>query len=170
MIPAAEKTLRSRPPQAGHVVNASSVKLCTTSSRSSHAVQAYWYVGTGPSSLHDPTNLTRGREAGTHVYRLLIVLLVGLVSVLAVPTGQFAASADGAQPAFGGVARAGRRHDQQLVAGPQHRARVGHEAEAVPDDKGDQRLGRQPQFEDLYSVQLGVRGDADLEHVGVQLF
>ena len=40
--PTALKTLRSAPPQAGQVVSAGSVKLWTASSRSSHAVQAYW--------------------------------------------------------------------------------------------------------------------------------
>src|SRR4051812_18176716 len=81
MIPAGEKTLRSRPPHTVQTVNASSVKLCTTSSRSSHAVQAYSYVGTGSSLLHAPRTGGRTRHepmrAGTHVFRLLMVLRIG---------------------------------------------------------------------------------------------
>ena len=48
-MPTGEKTLRSLPPQAGHTVSGSSLNFCTASSRSPHSVQAYWYVGTGPS-------------------------------------------------------------------------------------------------------------------------
>ena len=48
-MPTGENTLRSVPPHAGHTVSESSVNFWTTSSRSSHAVHAYWYVGTGPS-------------------------------------------------------------------------------------------------------------------------
>src|SRR5215510_1229159 len=59
-MPTGEYTLRSEPPHSSQVVSGSSVNFWTTSSRSSHAVHAYWYVGTGPS-LHD---------AGTHRHRL----------------------------------------------------------------------------------------------------
>src|SRR5215468_2229134 len=60
-MPTGEYTLRSEPPHTSHVVSGSSVNFWTTSSRSSHAVHAYSYVGTGPS-LHG---------AGTHRHRLL---------------------------------------------------------------------------------------------------
>src|SRR5262249_51932629 len=59
-MPTGEYTFRSGPPHTSQVVRASSVNFWTTSSRSSHAVHAYWYVGTGPS-LHG---------AGTHHHRL----------------------------------------------------------------------------------------------------
>jgi hypothetical protein len=41
-MPTAEKTFRSLPPQDEQTDNGSSVKLCTTSSRSAQSVQAYW--------------------------------------------------------------------------------------------------------------------------------
>src|SRR5215467_5484209 len=59
-MPTGEYTLRSEPPHTSQVVSGSSVNFWTTSSRSSHAVHAYWYVGTD-SSLH---------VAGTHRHRL----------------------------------------------------------------------------------------------------
>src|SRR5215472_7991550 len=59
-MPTGEYTLRSEPPHTSQVVSGSSVNFWTTSSRSSHAVHAYWYVGTG-SSLH---------VAGTRRHRL----------------------------------------------------------------------------------------------------
>src|SRR2546430_4732269 len=59
-MPTGEYTFRSEPPHSSQVVSESSVNFWTTSSRSSHAVHAYWYVGTGPS-LH---------VAGTHRHRL----------------------------------------------------------------------------------------------------
>jgi len=40
--PTGEKTLRSRPSQAGQMVSGSSENFWTTSSRSPHSVQAYW--------------------------------------------------------------------------------------------------------------------------------
>src|SRR6476660_113019 len=64
-MPTGEYTLRSEPPLPSQVVSESSVNFWTTSSRSSHAVHAYWYVGTGPSL----------RDAGTHRHRLLNVNL-----------------------------------------------------------------------------------------------
>src|ERR671914_116418 len=155
MIPAAENTLRRRPPHVGQVVSASSVKRCTTSSRSSHAVQAYWYVGTGSSLLREPSrgwHSSVSTAKGTGFW---------LVAGLAVPTGQFSASADGAQPALRGVARPGRGHDQELVSRPQHGGRGRYGAVSVSDHQRDRRLGRQPQLEDLHAVQLRVRRDAD---------
>jgi hypothetical protein len=41
-MPTGENTFRSLPPQDEQTDNASSVKLCTTSSRSAQSVQAYW--------------------------------------------------------------------------------------------------------------------------------
>jgi hypothetical protein len=41
MMPAAEKTLRSRPVHAGHSVSASSLNFCTTSRGWPHSVQTY---------------------------------------------------------------------------------------------------------------------------------
>src|SRR4249919_2502113 len=59
-MPTGEYTLRSEPPHTSQVASESSGNFWTTSSRSSHAVHAYWYVGTGPSS----------HVAGTHCHRL----------------------------------------------------------------------------------------------------
>jgi hypothetical protein len=50
-IPTGEYTLRSLPPHVAHVVSASSVNFWTTSVRSPHSVQAYWYVGTVSSLI-----------------------------------------------------------------------------------------------------------------------
>src|SRR5215469_216350 len=47
-MPTGEYTFRSEPPHTSQVVSESSVNFWTTSSRSSHAVHAYWYVGTDP--------------------------------------------------------------------------------------------------------------------------
>jgi len=41
-IPTGEKTFRSLPPHDEQTDRESSVKLCTTSSRSAQSVQAYW--------------------------------------------------------------------------------------------------------------------------------
>src|SRR5215472_3001 len=60
-MPTGEKTFRSLPPQLEHSVSGSSLNFWTASRRSSHAVHAYWYVGTGPSYA----------DAGTHGQRLL---------------------------------------------------------------------------------------------------
>jgi hypothetical protein len=49
-MPTGEKILRSLPPQVLQTVSGSSENRCTTSDRSPHSVQAYWYVGTIPPS------------------------------------------------------------------------------------------------------------------------
>src|SRR5690348_17759134 len=67
-MPTGEYTSRSGPPHTSQVVSESSVNFWTTSSRSSHAVHAYWYVGTGPSLP----------GAGTHRHRLPNVNADGL--------------------------------------------------------------------------------------------
>jgi hypothetical protein len=53
-IPTGEYTLRSFPPQLAQTVSASSVNFWTTSVRSPHSVQAYWYVGTVSSLIAVP--------------------------------------------------------------------------------------------------------------------
>jgi hypothetical protein len=50
-IPTGEYTLRSLPLQLAQTVSASSVNFWTTSVRSPHSVQAYWYVGTASSLI-----------------------------------------------------------------------------------------------------------------------
>ncbi len=77
-----------------------------------------------------------------------------LEAVFAEPAGQLARAADRAQAPFGRLAGGGRGDDEQPVPGAQRRGRAGDQALAVPDDEGQVRLGRKPQFEDLDAVQL----------------
>src|SRR6188472_3419111 len=108
-MPTGEYTFRSGPPHTSQVVRASSVNFWTTSSRSSHAVHAYWYVGTGPSlhgagtqrhrlpnvnadgPLTNPSGSLCERQigdpgggAGDHPYPLVVVVGRDLVQQLAV--------------------------------------------------------------------------------------
>ncbi len=93
-----------------------------------------------------------------------------LHAAVSVPGGELASTADGAQAAFGFDPRGRGRHDQQRVAAAQLSLVRRHKAHAIADDEGDRRATREPQLEDLDSVQQRARWNAQLQHLRIEVF